>query len=316
MFKKAGILFIYALTPIHPGSGTSAAAIDLPVQREKHTEYPMIQASGVKGALRDAAKRSGKISDGKISIVFGPEDASYGAAISFTDARIFLFPVRSVSGIFGWITSAFVVNRFRRDIMAASRVLANPVNISFKEIKEPGESKAFCPSENSDLKINENTVILEDLSFEIEEDNEVKNFTEFVSEHLFNDKENIFWKDKIKKDLLVVNENTFRDFTKFSTEVITRIKIGETGTVGGEKGAGPWDEENLPAETILYSLVFARDAMDKEKAPNDVKEANGVFNFVKKLPPFTQFGGEETVGRGLVITKTIDLEGHWHAGNK
>ena len=315
MFKKAGILFIYALTPIHPGSGTSAAAIDLPVQREKHTEYPMIQASGVKGALRDAAKRSGK-SDGQISIVFGPEDASYGAAISFTDARILAFPVRSVSGIFGWITSAFVINRFRRDIMAASRALTNPVNISFKEIKEPGKSKAFCPSVDSNLKVDKNTVILEDLSFEIEEDNEVKNLTEFVSKHLFNDKEHIFWKDKIKKDLLVVNENTFRDFTKFSTEVITRIKIGETGTVGGEKGAGPWDEENLPAETILYSLVFARDAMDKEKATNDVKGANDVLEFVKSLPSFTQFGGEETVGRGLVITKTIDLEELKDAGSK
>lgn len=315
MFKKAGILFIYALTPVHPGSGTSAAAIDLPVQREKHTEYPMIQASGVKGALRDTAKRSGK-KDEEISIVFGPEDASYGAAISFTDARILLFPVRSVSGIFGWITSAFVINRFRRDIMAASRVLNSPVNISFEEIKEPGEGMAFCPSRDSNLKVDKNTVILEDLSFEIEEDNNVKNFTEFVSEHLFNDKEHIFWRDKISKDLLVVSENTFRDFTKFSTEVITRIKIGETGTVGGERGAGPWDEENLPAETILYSLVFARNAMDKEKAPNHVKEANGVFEFMEKLPRFTQFGGEETVGRGLVITKIIDLGEPKYAGSE
>jgi CRISPR-associated protein Cmr4 len=52
MFKKAGILFFYTLTPLHPGSGASVAAVDLPIQRERHTNFPMIQASGVKGRIK------------------------------------------------------------------------------------------------------------------------------------------------------------------------------------------------------------------------------------------------------------------------
>ena len=47
------ICTFYAVSPIHAGSGASTAAVDLPIQRERHTNWPHIQASGVKGAMRD-----------------------------------------------------------------------------------------------------------------------------------------------------------------------------------------------------------------------------------------------------------------------
>ena len=54
MFKKelCSILTFYAASPIHAGSGASVATVDLPIQRERHTGWPHIQASEVKGALR------------------------------------------------------------------------------------------------------------------------------------------------------------------------------------------------------------------------------------------------------------------------
>ena len=50
------IMGMLAETFLHPGSGQTANAIDLPVAREKTTNYPVIPGSSLKGALRDFAE--------------------------------------------------------------------------------------------------------------------------------------------------------------------------------------------------------------------------------------------------------------------
>jgi len=47
-----GLLIIKTLTPTHPGAGTSIGAIDLMLQREVTTNFPFIQGSSLKGAMR------------------------------------------------------------------------------------------------------------------------------------------------------------------------------------------------------------------------------------------------------------------------
>ena len=47
-----GLLVIKILTPTHPGAGTSVGAIDLMLQREVTTDFPFIQGSSLKGAIR------------------------------------------------------------------------------------------------------------------------------------------------------------------------------------------------------------------------------------------------------------------------
>lgn len=53
MFKRAKPLFFAVKTPLHAGSGNELGVVDLVIQRERHTGYPKIEASGVKGSLRD-----------------------------------------------------------------------------------------------------------------------------------------------------------------------------------------------------------------------------------------------------------------------
>ena len=48
------LLFIHALTPLHPGSGQGVGAIDLPIHRERATNLPVLPGSSIKGCLRDA----------------------------------------------------------------------------------------------------------------------------------------------------------------------------------------------------------------------------------------------------------------------
>ncbi len=50
--ENSTIMSLYAVSPVHAGSGSSMGVVDLPIQRERHTNWPHIQASGVKGAMR------------------------------------------------------------------------------------------------------------------------------------------------------------------------------------------------------------------------------------------------------------------------
>ena len=77
MFDATRLLFIYVDTPLHAGSGRGLGAIDLPIQRERTTQYPMIQASSLKGKLRataDPASNPQSLLDReKLFAIFGPE---------------------------------------------------------------------------------------------------------------------------------------------------------------------------------------------------------------------------------------------------
>ena len=57
----SAFLFIHAITSVHPGSGTALGHVDLPIQRERHTDWPMIPGSSLKGVLRDALGAAGRL---------------------------------------------------------------------------------------------------------------------------------------------------------------------------------------------------------------------------------------------------------------
>ena len=48
------ILYLFTRTPLHVGAGSSVGAIDQPIQRERHTGFPIIPASSLKGTFADA----------------------------------------------------------------------------------------------------------------------------------------------------------------------------------------------------------------------------------------------------------------------
>ncbi len=53
---QGGLLGLHALTALHPGAGGALGTVDLPVQRERHTHWPNIAGSALKGILRDACR--------------------------------------------------------------------------------------------------------------------------------------------------------------------------------------------------------------------------------------------------------------------
>jgi CRISPR-associated protein Cmr4 len=101
----------------------------------------------------------------------------------------------------------------------------------------------------------------------------------------------------MKKDIIVLPDDDFKDFVNLSTEVITRTKIDNTtGTVA--TGA-LFTEEYLPSESVMYSLVLAH----QEFRANSPLTASKVLEFFKEnLNDVVQIGGSATIGKGIVKT--------------
>src|SRR5690349_13579567 len=98
MIQETTTLYFYVETPLHVGTGSGLSSVDLPIQRERITQYPMIQGSGLKGKLRATAMAAAQNSDGwtseDVAAVFGPEKegSEHAGALIVGDARILLFP--------------------------------------------------------------------------------------------------------------------------------------------------------------------------------------------------------------------------------
>src|SRR3990172_5161909 len=158
MFKEAKVMFIYTETSLHCGSGTSLGVIDLPIQREKYTNYPVCQASGIKGVVREWFEYKNGERDEKIKYTFGPtfdrgESEPHAGAVTFTDGRLLLFPVRSLNGVFAYTTSRFALSRLMRDLEMAG------VKVDWIVPAEAGDDK-ILGVQDSKIKDSNNKVVL------------------------------------------------------------------------------------------------------------------------------------------------------------
>jgi len=296
MFQEKALLTFYAETPVHMGAGQSVSYVDLPVQRERITGFPTLWASGIKGVIRDLATRKWNNDKNKVEVIFGPEESAeeFASCISITDAKILLYPVRSVRGVFAWITCPFVLKRFKEDLES--------INISFKLneteilISEPQNDNEAIVSPNSILKLSENIISLEEFVFNIQKNSEIDTLGEFIK-NLLPQNELI---NSLTQRLVIVKDDIFKDFVNYAVEIRTRIKIEQSkGTV--ESGA-LFTEEFIPSESIFYSLIFMTNpytTYDEINSAERVKEElNSLLN--NKL---LQLGGDETIGMGFMKVK-------------
>lgn len=280
----ANILFLYTESSLHAGTGSTVSVVDLPIQRERTTQYPMVAGSGLKGALRNQY-----IGDQAVTI-FGPDtdkaDAHAGA-VSVGDARILLFPVQSLIGVFAFATSHHVLSRLLRD-----------AGVSFKLPNAPTSGSALVTT-NSDLLAGAK-VVLEEFSFNATKSAELDKVAAWLSQNaLPQGEEYNFWRGKLQSSLIVLPDNDFRDFCQTSTEISTRVRL-ERGTKTVAQGA-LWTEERLPADSLLYSPVVINAARDGSGA-----SANDIATLIGQgVPPRIQLGGDETTGSGFVAVRWL-----------
>ncbi len=281
-------LFLYTETSLHAGTGSSVSAVDLPIQRERTTHYPLVQGSGVKGALRSQTNL--RATD--IVSIFGPEEKNadaHAGAISVGDARIVLFPVRSLSGVFAYVTSTLALARLKR---LNSNMPAIP--------REPDASTAIVTT-TSDLIASQKRVVLEEYSFTAVASPELSAIATWLSQNaLPTTPEYGYWRAKVLTSLILLPENDFRDFAATSTEITTHVRLNKaTKTV--ETGA-LWTQEAIPSDALFVVPVTVRNARDASKlVAADIvqKLADGYANNRMQL------GGDETTGQGVVALKWL-----------
>lgn len=320
---------------MHAGSGNDLGVIDLPIQRERHTSFPKIEGSSLKGSLREAfeTKFTNDEERKKIHLAFGFDDKTqnegagvkahfvngkqFQGALGFTDARLLLFPVKSMKGVFAWITCERVLEQFKKDLELTDCKY---------EMENPPVNTVPL---HCGLIVSGEHLVLEEYSFKMTKDTDANGKTtklaSWLADLLF--EKGSYWHSHLSKNLVVLTNDAYSDFVNLSTEVLTRTKINnERGTV--QDGA-LFTEEYLPAESILYSLVLfsplfhnaiiiepfmgyikdqGLDNLDErvaeERAKRDeAKEVDAVRTFFSKVPSVVQIGGNATLGKGLVRTK-------------
>lgn len=317
MFQKARILGLYAETPLHPGSGATAGVVDLPVQRERHTNFPLIPGSSLKGVLRDLAERrypptktNGKeVPDTRIGEVFGPREGDlHGGALSITDARLLLFPVRSLEGMFVWTTCPLALERLQRDLKSAT---GDGLTLAVPSDMKPGQAIRGTTS-----ALKGANLILEEFNFDWLDENGKRQQVDGLIKltegtcgpliKLLPEAEE--YKPFVKRlatNLVVISDQDFTHLVTHATEVVTRIRLNKRKTTTGD-GGNMWVEEFLPSDCVFYALALAMPPRSGN-TNGTIKDVDGVLKVLDDITPtLLQVGGDETVGRGWMRVRCWD----------
>ena len=297
MYQQRRPLYLYCETPLHAGSGSDLGIVDLPIQRERATGFPKIEASSLKGAVREHFTRL-STDDGKlVSRVFGPAPDSdnantFAGSVTFTDARLLAMPVRSAAGVFAWITCPAVLGRWATDCQ---------LNMTIPRV---GKGHGAVLSSTEVIPHETSKIVLEEFTFEKQELSEPLSGTVELARLLFADSPSL--QDKFVNDLVILHDEDFAYFVQNATEVITRIRVSQqSGTV--EQGA-LWTEEYLPTESVLYSVVLTSDEfLAKDDQREGAKRTAGqnldyLTGQLNDHPRF-QLGGNATLGKGHLYTQ-------------
>lgn len=302
--SDANLLFIHALTGLHPGGGTAMGVVDLPVQRERHTQWPMIAGASLKGVLRDACRpRTGD--DGNHDewlAAFGPETtraSDFAGALAITDARLLAFPVRSLCGVFAWVTCPAVLDRLRRD----TELLAGNENLP-PEPPRPKRGHAACPQQSDNLIAvpfagagpgepidGGGRLLLEEFEFRRAGDD--GGIAAWVANRAIPESDTAT-AERLTRNLIVLHDDDFTHFARHATEVIARVGLDYERKTA-KKGA-LFYEEFLPPETLLYAVVLAT----ASRRPGTERDAAGMLGLLReRAPSVVQIGADQTIGKGL-----------------
>ncbi len=287
--EEKRLCLLYALTSIHAGAGQALKAVDLPIQRERHTAWPMVQASGIKGALRDWCEKAWKkngFNEELVECIFGragEESSNWAGAVTVTDARLLFFPVRSNMAPFVHVTCPAVLKRFKEDLA----LLGKELKASFEV-----ERERFVPLKGD---FPDKQIILEDMLVSKENQN-VSKFDDLLNPYLN-------WLEKA----ILISDEVFGFLVRTATEVQAHIAIDDT--TGTAKDGSLRYQEYLPADSVLYFLAFFSadrkpDSKCKEKGTRLL--ANDVAALVTKaVATHLQIGGDFTLGKGICKVKWI-----------
>ncbi|MBN1172681.1 MAG: type III-B CRISPR module RAMP protein Cmr4 [Micromonosporaceae bacterium] len=329
------LLYLYAESPIHAGGAESLGALDLPVQREATTQYPVIWGQSLKGALRQAARDAGWDEKGEILPVFGsdvrgeaesagsrdgdetgvPEPSSPGSdpdeareratvpgRLHVGDGQLVAMPVPTLRRTFAWVTSHLALARLERKY----RRLAD-AGVNADVDAPPSTSPAIGQQTDaaaSAVWLAGGAGRSEVLGPCVVDLGRTPNAalegwaTRLASDLLGGEIDFGQLRDKLREDLLLVDSDTMSALVQECTEFVARVQLTGEKTVAH----GPFYSEYLPAETILATSLTYR-----PRKGDQTGEAAAHLSRLRDLLDgrLHQIGGDETLGKGLTWTRLL-----------
>lgn len=292
--ENTQVYWLHTLSPTHVGTGRGVGYIDLPIHRDKVTNWPLIPGSAFKGVWADhfRATDDNRRSDPKLGLAFGrasdqETNASNAGALVPTDARLVCLPVRSFQGTFAWCASPLALQMLQRDLSLAG--MADLPSVP------PALADGVIHRTTMTKLEDGGRIFLEDLDFTGKECATATAWAKRLAEWVFPGDENKTWRDRFVERFAVVPDTVFDFLTETGTEVSARVRIDDD--LKTVKQGQLWNEESLPAETILAGLVCC----DRVYA----RQSNGITagDLVREFATSTlslQIGGKATIGRGRV----------------
>ena len=306
MFQETRIAFLYCVSPVHMGTGTAVGGlIDNPIQRERHTDYPMMAGSGIKGAIRHDYWAQGKDNSNLLNRLFGPDQsaAEHAGAVSFGDGQLLAFPVRCAKAGFVYATSPLLLARLKRQLALAGIAVDWTI---------PQPESGQCRMLNPDL-LTDNKLALEAYELEPQIDINLKTIATWLAKHTIPESSDFaYFRDKLEKDLVLLSDDEFHYFVLNSTVVEPHVKIDDVS--GTADGGALFYTENLPPESLLFTVLMAsqerykrgdssENRMDATQIMNTL--VNGNENWQALQDRMVQFGGDATTGRGQIVCSIV-----------
>lgn len=324
---------LHCLTPLHNGAGDGLGAIDRPIIREVTTEYPYIQSSSIKGALRAHAEdlepedlglkdENDKEEKKKrlIEKAFGARahaDRGQQGVFVISDAQILFFPVRSLAGTMAWTTAHLPLARLHRllelsgswgsgnaplkSLLSNTHSVATARDQALACAKDP-ETDSEARDWDDAIRIPDTELYgLERRAFSPwnEGRDRLAEFAKHFSNQVFDDEA---WREFFKRRLVVLPDEPFSHFVQTATCVEPNIRILPTGVT--DEGSLRYTEF-LPAESMLSFSIWidppvtngsGRSEKDFEELRNLRDRLLGASGHAAVL----QFGADESKGKGLV----------------
>lgn len=292
-YSLADLVFLMPITPVHAGIGRGGI-VDLPIQRDEYG-YPQIYSSSLKGALKTTLLNAfienlGNYDKARKAVValLGPEPEegeSFESSIAILDANILTMPVRSLRGVYVYVTSPLLLRRFCDVLDLVEKYQGK--NKGQQETKEQsqgknqGQQETKDQSQSSGLKSEDLRKCIEQIEKKLPKghavcvgDNkeecesiklkELEDKVLLVEEVFLEIKDDLCDKDqntlkqlkqelRLEKPLLIFHDDIVNEVIDRSLIRLTRVRLErETKTVGG----GPWIEEYIPPSTVLYTAVL------------------------------------------------------------
>lgn len=300
MFKKHAAVFLYAVSPVHMGSGQAIGVIDNPIQRERHTGHPAFAGSGIKGAVRHGWEGLGGDAS-LINRILGPDsggDELHAGAVSFGDAQTVVLPIRSLKGGYVYATCPQALSRAQRLLV----LIGSPVDWPTLPALEEGQCLVNNPALLSGEKLH-----LEVFEYTTQSFPELGTIAADLSARALPEGAAYdFFRTKLHSDLVVLSDTDFGYFSEHATVVEPHVRINtETGTADN---GGLFYTENLSPESLLVAPLMT--SQTREKGGNPL-QADEVFAKIRLLidGKLLQIGGGATTGRGLVMARMVGGEG-------